>query len=927
MRGMLLVVAVVALAGAGWLLLASRDAGTPAPLAPAAPAAQPLDAATAGAAHSAPAAAENVARAAPTAGELDRDAPRAMPGDAPLLAVRIVDAATGDPIAGADVRWSNESTWAPVNQLSAAARHAARQDPDAWVLAHGFRARSDRDGLVHVHLHAAGTRVRAFAGGRYGAESFRRDEPTPPEGHRVLVEPDVTLRVRVVDHAGRAASGVPVALERRTPSRQNRVARGALLTDEHGVAAFLHVQQRRSPGPEERELAEPWDVVVAIQQLDVPPVPVELQPPPAEPVTIKLPPTGRLKARVTFAGRPLPGLDELALHAGPARDAIAANCAWTAFVGEDGWARWGFVPLAKTLFVVPRQSASTWECATPGPTAPDQELAFTIDLADSVIALQGRMLGDDGTPLANEAFRASFDAAIVRGGAEVRTDVEGRFFWPLRQRRDEAREPRLERLTFDHARPGEPPQRATVAPRGLAVGANELGDVHFGTLALLAGGRLEPDAPGPVRAMLTVETLAVETAPRRDAGDVASGTVVWRQLDAWRDAPLVIDARDDGVFTVHGPVGPGEYRLRVTSPDHLPVEPVPFTPGDGDVRIALRRACTLTVTCRLPAGIPSEWIRLDLVPRDAPPPSPPPFSPDDPLDFGRKPSPLRAQPQVARDEFVSYRWGPLEAGDYRLRVEAAGIGTVATVPDIRLPLPPGGDARLAPLDLRGAVATLAVRLTLPPAEGATDDVCAFVQPQANELRWEGVTLRGGRRVLLVPPGPVDVFFGAEGRRPMLVRGATDEVDVVLEPWPTVEVQLLCPVPLPDGVTLSCGAGEVGAADARQRWYQTDGSGGNLEKLTRASRYGGSELRDGRAVLVLGDGPQRLFVGLAHGSGPTVPLRQGVPERVVAGPAVVVTLAPDEVTAAIATLRAREQQRQQQQQQQQHQQQQRQQTGK
>lgn len=878
----------VLLAAACWIVFANGHAApptvpgeaTPVPAAPAPAVPAAVDAAAADAA----------ATARTSAPELAPSDVPAVPADAKWVEVLVVDKPTGKPVADAEAWWSDETQWAPVAKLPPAERDAAYRDREGVARRFGWHARSDREGRLRVNLGKNGTQVFAQAGTRYGETWLRVDEESK-DVRRVVLEEDASLSVRVLDAASRPVAGVPLSLEVHDAKQTRSMNIGGELTSgADGMATFRHVQSRRTVawGDQRGQPVAQWRVWVGIPRIELAPVLVDAQAPPSEPVEVRLPPTGRLRAKVTFGGRRVPGLEYLSFHAGPKDSTDAWNSAWTKRIDADGWVRFPVVPLAKTLFV--NGQPGHWDFEIAGPTVVDQEVVAELELAGEMVALVGRLLRADGTPLAATGVQGTFEAWNSSGGLQINTDDAGRFVFFLgRPRPENTTEMKLKRLVLDLHSAESPVQRVEVPPRDLTERTNDLGDLRFGIAALVVGGRLTFDTPGTVRPWLQVQRANAERT--RGGGE----TVRWDGVDGIQ--PLV---REDGTFEARGTVAAGRYRVFVHPNGCLPAEPVEFAVGATDVTIAIRRGSPLAATCLLPPGLDAQRVVVRLQP-----PASAPAAPKGEDWFRRREDPLRGQGWEMNGAETKYRWPALESGTYVLRVESPGLAEpLLTVPDVVVPAPEGGDARLAPLDLRDAIATLRVQVQVPPPSderrGRGQDVYVFPQPQADDREWSGVQTNG-EVVLAVPKRPVDLVIASSGLRPATVRGATGSVAVTLEPWPTVEVRVLGAEALPAGAQLYLSARAAGKPVRDSRRYVLEYASGGLDGLI-GQPTSSAAVADGLATLAVGDGAFDLGVYLLlekRGSGTS--LKQFSPSQVVAGAPVTVQLDADEVRAVVERL--------------------------
>jgi hypothetical protein len=523
-----------------------------------------------------------------------------IPADAKWADVLVVDKQTDKPVADAEACWSDETQMLLVAKLPPLARDAAYRDLERVAKQFGWHGRSDRDGRLRVNLGKNGTQVFARAGSRYGEARLNAQTEDPKERQRILLEEDETVRVRVLDAVGRPAAGVPVSLDPFDATRKGRTSFGGEpYTDAEGTALFAHVQARRSWG-DKRELATQFAIRICIGGFPIEPVLIDAQPPPIEPVEVRLPPTGRLRAKVTFEDKPLPGLDALTVHAGREKGETYGDD-YKAPLAPDGWAHFGYVPVGKMLYVGSGHATGAWDLEVQGPTVLDQEVTASFELAGEVIALTGRLLEVDGSPVANQQVQGDITSTLIGGGVFMQTDEAGHFVCTLGRHRPEwKRELKLSKLAFERRPADAPAQRVEVPARDLVVGRNDLGDLRFSVAALVVAGRFVFDTPGSSRPWFQVQRFW--TSQGR-AGPVEH----WDAMDG-----LQMDSREDGTFEVRGTLAADRYRLSVMAQDLLPADPVEFALGAKDLTIAVRRGARLTVTCVLPEGLDPQRVVLRL---------------------------------------------------------------------------------------------------------------------------------------------------------------------------------------------------------------------------------------------------------------------------------------------------------------------------
>lgn len=799
-----------------------------------------------------------------------------VPTQAIWLDVLVVDKLTSRPVAGATAVWCDETQDAMVAGLPQAEQEALHRDGEDMARRFGWHGHSNREGRLRIHLGKTSTTVFVRAGTRYGMGHFDQGQDPPPEGHRILVEDDVTVRVRVLDALERPAARVPVLLEPFDPDTREPVLTGNHLDSDHqGIATFTHLQalQTFPSGKHRGKRVAHWVVRLVIPHVALEPVLVDAQAPPAEPVELRLPASGRLKMRATFAGEVPQERTSFALGGGPHP--------WLVQPDADRWTRFGHVPLGKLWSVSAWIGGGFWQFELTGPTVQDQEVAASFEL-DHVVALTGRILDEDGTPLGGQMVMAAFDATFTSGDSTVPTGADGRFLWLLgRHVPDPKSAPKLQWLAFERRMPGSKPLRVIVPPRDLVPGRNELGDLRLGVDALVVSGRISFDKPGHVPTWLQIQ--------RHGEAKGRSGvpTAKWDQVGG-----LQTDIQEDGSFEVRGALEPGRYRILVPPLNSLPVEPVEFTPGATDVLIAFRRGSTLTATCRVPAGLETR-LQLRLQPRDVP-------SATGAERFANHRNPLVGRIVEPHGELTQYRWSILESGTYTLLVEGRGFPEpFLTIDDVVVPAAEGGDPRLRDCDLRPSIDALRVRLH---ATGLQErECCLFPQPQAEDRDWSGFAISTGETVLPLPKRPVDLLFAAPGMRPVRVRGARGQVEVTLENWLTVELRFPGTNALPPGAKLLVSASDrpPGPPPRRNTRYLTDGGSGTLEQLLQPPPVA-SEVKDGMATVTIGEGATSLWIFLQLGNRGAV-LRQVSPAVVIAGGPVTVQLSADEIRTTLESL--------------------------
>ncbi|HEU4417972.1 MAG TPA: hypothetical protein VFT55_03480, partial [Planctomycetota bacterium] len=680
-----------------------------------------------------------------------------------------------------------------------------RDDDERLADLGGWRTTADARGCARVAL-AGTTTVIAEHDGRFGELLLRAHAATPAGGHRIELDADREVRVQVVDDGGAPCGGVIVLLHGHSDG--SRVAR---TRDPDGIATFRHLQRLDS--------AAPARVRTEVLGHDDPGTTFSAATPPVEPIVLRLPPCGSVRAVAEFAGRPVGGEREIVFSY------LRRYTHFTApvLVGPDGYAHLRHVALGLDL------SAGSFfgHVSFAGPREAGQRVDVRIEPVPEHTTWTGRLLAHDRTAVAGQEFSVLLDDGQRPRRHYAWTDADGRFVvtvWENLAGR------RAKRLWFDWPPSGEARTRAELAPRMLQSGVEDLGDVVATTPELVAGGCITGlDARSLRRVTLRVE--------RHEP--VASEPEQWADVD-----DLLIDRRPDGAFAIRGTAAAGRHRL-VVGGDAPPVAPIEFALGREDLMIELDAGHDLAAGVLLPRDVPPELIVVELVP--------PPSMQVEPLRRVR----LAALPLPQHGERHDVRWTALAAGIYTLELRPwAATAPVLRVPDVRVPPPAGGDARLVDIDLRSLLRATTIDVVDAGGAISQGNGVVFPEPRPRTGPWLGYEIRSGTGTAVVPAGPCDAFVCYPERRPQLVRGgASDRLAVRLDPWPTVRVSFPDAPPAPDHIAFYVRAVPVAAVDGR---FATRERSGDLVDLLEPGRSWG-RIDDGFAEACVGDGGSRLEV--------------------------------------------------------------------
>jgi hypothetical protein len=826
---------------------------------------------------------------------VDATAPPPKAAATATFDILVVDAATQQPVADAEACWSDAATREQVKQLPKEQAREFWDSAERMAQQFGRQARSDRDGRLRVVGDKDGCHVFARAGDRYGELVLSAYGEQPEGGHRLLLRREENLRVRVLDAAGQPAPRARVGLSfgSEASSAANPSYDSYAATDAAGVATFAHLQQLRSShsGPSASHATTGCAVGIAIPGLPATPVVVApSQPLPTEPIELRLPPTGSLRVRCTVAGAPMHGLDRVRVYGASKSDSGDHNRGIEERVDDDGWAWFRWLPADVPLLAKPWGPNVPFLDSKEVPALAVGEVReLRIDFASEALVLRGRVLDLGGVPMANAGFALNYGINGGGGSVGLLTDDRGVFLhvWG-KPKGDKETWP----LNYFQLMPlGRQELALALPPRELHAGINELGDLHFGAEPLVCAGRLDGFERNRSGAWLVLE---------REEADRSTGAVRWRSL-----VQPKVGLGEDGVFMARGRVEPGRYRLRITAREYLPVAPIEFALGQGDLLVPMRSAAALQVECLLPADTDVSFLAVDLA--GGPARS---WIPEDEERNGLPADNRRACVFARKPAVATCQWSAVEPGSYTLRVTLRGSAEpLLEVADVVVPLPAGGDPRLQPLDLRASLRHVDLKLLDARGQDLSRIATVFLQPQVDPQRWFGARVSGRPAKLLLPLRAQSIVVASDGCRPTTVVVPADVVEftVRVEPWPRAEITLADPTVLPEGTQLTIYAEP--AASRRTGSYEFPSGGsrqsGGLDALFRPDGSTTVLRRDAPvgSVVVGDDGPSALLVYLQRADR-YQRLGRCAPSEVVAGAPVTIRLDADEVTGAAAELAAK-----------------------
>lgn len=679
------------------------------------------------------------------------------------LRVRVIDAASKAPIAGATVLVLDVEAFN--RRLIEAGLAIEMPEARAMRRAYAMTSRTTDDGIAELIVHATRLSMEARSGSDWGTVWLMS---VPADVVEIAIARDNELRVRVVDLSGAPRAGVPVALRlRRTGATSSE--RVTATEGEDGIARFEHVQRRFA-------LGEGWHVGFAFPTSPETVVPVSASDPPRDVIELRLPPTGSLEIAVRDeAGVPV-GSDrvELGLDAFDAPSSILAIAEaghWSRpRLSADGIARVPWLGLGLHLRATIREHEAPRDPETfaiIGPIAAGETKRCELVLGKGALpwpVVTGRFVHRDGTPWPPGEVEASPwfmpGASSAAEQETIRIGADGRFRFSVRA----PRVPGGRRGFRLFARGDE--------TRGLVIGAldlsrdfdapvTELGDVVLDHGARIASGQVLDRERRPIaRARMLVLATWSGSVEQRLRSVVFAGT--WRTGDDGAFTLFAVDGSDCPASGLH---------LSANADGYVQPEPLAIALGATGVVIELRRSGAIQGSIRLLAGQTANDFTVT--------------ARDGTQIQGAK---------IADDGAFEIR--SLAAGSYRV-VAKLKLDGRAGAPDSSIEVDgvvvregeTTEDRRLYGITIGTVTTRLAVRVldeSSAPIENALVRIAGEGRGGEPRSGADGVAVLRGRAL------PVDLEIEAFGFRGTAIAGVDRDQDVVLRRG--VPVRLRCSVP-------------------------------------------------------------------------------------------------------------------------------------
>lgn len=685
-----------------------------------------------------------------------------------VLTVRVEEKHSGRVLPGARVSYlaasDLEALWCGGSQDHGEAR---AERLSQTVIANG-------QGLVRVPARRSVLLV-GRSGDLYGAMTLRCEpgelRAAAERQHRLRLERDVTLRIKVLDHRGVPAAGVPIEILPSSAASSGRCEGAVTISSgDDGIASIAHWQVRVHSRRWTHGLADRLVIRGKIAGAAGSGVAIDPADPPAE-VLLQLPATGCIAVRVFGEKEPMAEYC-LTLQVIPDDERLGEQVPrvlgtreWTVSVSNGGPARFERVALGRRFRAQYRQDALKAVGVFAGPLRPDQEVSVTLHAVVESTVFVGRAVDPRLEPIRRASLRLVYATKAGAGSRLVVTDTTGRFRINLGHA---ASQQALIKGQISLASPGESGVGRGLAhrldPRPLPPGELDLGDIVLGKAPVLASGRILEDGAA---SQADVDLVVERQRWRADKP-------VWE-----RDPADSIDFSAPGRFEVRGVARPVRYRLRLASASHLPFEPIEFTPGAEGLEIRLQTGGSLRATLLLGEDIGIHDLDVQLRPGAAPAAGP--------MALAMVGERLQGRLSHAEAELRSYRWDSLWPGAYAIEVKARGSHEpLATVP-VQIT---AAKAAETDIDLRERLRIIRLRVVGPDGrvvpEGPRNLVLIGGGP---ETKPRALELRRGNARIVTGEAFADVLVLAEGFLPRRLRGVPGNNTVALKAFPPVTIRV------------------------------------------------------------------------------------------------------------------------------------------
>lgn len=743
----------------------------------------------------------------------------------------------GEPVPRATVNWHDLEAGTLVEDslvLTSTQQTILWKRPCKLAQQFGWSTTADNQGRARITI-APGNCIAGTAPGLFGKFEIEAGQATPPSVYQLVLLPDSSIHVAVVDQGGQPCANVPitlVALDKDGDLHGEFGWDAMALSDADGHAVLAHTQDNLAAlGDRPNASSNPVRTFVhlLLPGYTDPGIEVDLRNPPQELLVVPMPPFGSARARVEIPGEALFGGHQMVITGD---GSTRLDGYLMSRPSEDGWTYFDHVPVGKRLRAHVATGNNINELFD-SPRTAGEMVDVVIRPAQNTILLKVRLVDEDGQPVPDLMFTTLATGTGMRPVRTSTTNSEGRAVITVRKEQDA---PRVE-LESAEILPSSNQMglgHGSIGPRILHNGINDLGDVTLDRGTFVASGRLMTgDKPCTTRPNILIERFDPNAAEgKRHQADLNWQTVVRHD--------------DDGRFEVHARLpAKWHYRLVVFDSDTAPIDPVPFALGETDIVIQVLDGHPLAMTFLLPEGVDPDDLECKLLPPAHSKPS------------LRLQGTLEGSAVRTHAEQCSLSWSGVPTETYTVSI---GLWTepepLVRIENVTLPLPDSGDPRLVDVDLRKLVQVIAIRLLDRDGQPLEGYGAVFPNEQMAKGKWRGHNIYESAR-LLVPPGPVDMQVAIEGYQPTPVRGVGPTFEARMHPWPAVQIELPNPADLPPGTSLSL---HIEAMHAQDGLWSSKHSHDSLRELFGIASYD-TNVQGKTIAYPIGEGPHRIRMWL------------------------------------------------------------------
>ncbi|MBK8096402.1 MAG: hypothetical protein IPK26_04800 [Planctomycetes bacterium] len=669
--------------------------------------------------------------------------------------VRVIDDRTREPVPFAEIAVTPSERLTAALSAAELRRHHRTFDQFVAAERFGLGFVADTDGMAIVPVFDRWAMVNARHDGRSG-RTWVDPDLAPEEPVEVRLQTDESFTLTVVDALRRPLPGVPIGVS------CERVRDGADVgdtdtealgyTDERGVLVARALQVRRQHQSELRR----FELYVTAPGLTTHRVDITRDPAAA---TLTIPVFGSVAVQVKDQhGEPVADRPALLVHLSTdtqKSDSFASTSIWDFAV--ESKVEFPYVGIGTPLVVYGQRAGEDAVVHSAGPAAHGARVEIGLTFQRLATGVRGRLTRADGQPIPFAPVVVAADAPVAFADSWSTTaDAEGRFLRCIDH--DELGQVTAVRvLAWENDRPlgGSTP----IELRRDAI-------VDAGDLTLTFG---EPIASG---VLTTTGNRLPESRAWVEQQTPAGPQQHWQHTWA-----CTVDIADDGHFAIFKLGGHLDrpMRVRFSADGCREVPPLPFQPGQHDLRVELRMGMTLRGRILVDPELVAmtERVQAKVLQQDGS------------VDCG----------VFSRSAEWSLVGHGLQPGPGTLVVTAGGLELAR---EDNLVFAAGAvDPRLDPLDLRGRLQVL--RLRAVDAAGKVVNCRAEVAfRNLRTAAWydDRPTLDYGVMSLPVPAGPLELALFSASRMPIRYEGLPGAVDLPVTSMQPVEITIEGLVGLP-----------------------------------------------------------------------------------------------------------------------------------